>query len=226
MGSVSAQLSSGADQQPPSCSPSLRHLVWVWQFTTDAEPNIVGARLLEHGLGIILKTHDGMQWMCEYDKSPYAVSGPAQVGVLANYFETAGVPFHAWCVLHGVDPMREAQMAAEVLDAGARSVYLDIEPHSGFWRGTPRTPSAFGKELRRLAPERRVVALDRPAALDGERAADEGIRRLLGRDRAAAVLAHLQHAGELRALRRDRLPSPAGGRHARVPLRRLRPECS
>jgi LysM repeat protein len=129
-----------------------RHLVWVWQFSTDAEPNIVGARLLENGLGIVLKTHDGQQWMSEYDKSPYAVSGPAQLAVLANYYETAGVPFHAWCVVHGTEPLREAKMAADVLNAGARSIYLDVEPHSGFWRGTPADAVAFGKELRRLAP--------------------------------------------------------------------------
>ena len=151
LGLSAAVLSGGA--KPARAAPQgLRHLVWVWQFSTDAEPNIVGARLLEHGLGIVLKSHDGMQWMSEYDKSPYAVSGPAQLAVLANYFETAGVPFHAWCVVHGEDPLREAKMAAEVLIAGARTLYLDIEPHSGFWSGSAADAVTFGKELRRLAP--------------------------------------------------------------------------
>jgi LysM repeat protein len=106
--------------------------------------------------------------MSEYDKSPFAVSGPEQVATLANYYEAAGVPFHAWAVVHGVEPVREARMAAEVLAAGARSIYLDIEPHSGFWRGTPADAIAYGRELRRLQPDGRVVlSIDpRPWTLD------------------------------------------------------------
>jgi LysM repeat protein len=129
----------------------------VWQFSTDSEPDVIGAKLRDHDLGIILKTHDGVTWMSEYDTSPYAVSGPAQVQELANYFETAGVPFHAWCVVQGVNPKKEAQMAAGVALAGARSVYLDIEPHGGFWEGSAADAAAYGNELRRLAPDANIV---------------------------------------------------------------------
>ena len=134
-----------------------KHLVWVWQFTVDAEPNIIAARLRDNGLGIVLKTHDGLQWMSQYDTSPYAISGPAQAAVMANFFEQAGVPFHAWTVVQGVDPVREARMAADVLSAGARSIFLDVEPHPGFWRGTTAGAEAFGRELRRLQPNAHVV---------------------------------------------------------------------
>jgi LysM repeat protein len=133
------------------------HLAWVWQFSTDSEPDKLGAKLRDHGLGIILKTHDGVTWMSEYDKSPYAVSGPEQVQTLVKYFEDAGVPFHAWCVVHGSSPEKEAQMAAGVALSGARSVYLDVEPHAGFWQGTPADAAAYGAELRRLAPEANIV---------------------------------------------------------------------
>jgi LysM repeat protein len=133
------------------------HLAWVWQFSTDSEPDKLGAKLRDHGLGIILKTHDGVTWMSEYDKSPYAVSGPEQVQTLVKYFEDAGVPFHAWCVVHGSRPEKEAQMAAGVALSGARSVYLDVEPHAGFWQGTPADAAAYGAELRRLAPEANIV---------------------------------------------------------------------
>jgi len=133
------------------------HLAWVWQFSTDSEPDIIGAKLRDHGLGIILKTHDGVTWMSEYDTSPYAVSGPEQVQVLAKYFEDAGVPFHAWCVVHGSRPEKEAQMAAGVALSGARSVYLDIEPHAGFWQGSAADAQAYGAELRRLAPDANIV---------------------------------------------------------------------
>lgn len=132
------------------------HLAWVWQFSTDGEPNTIGSKLRENGLGILLKTHDGVTWMAEYDTSKYAVTGQPQVQVLASYFEGAGVPFHAWCVLHGSDPIEEARMAAAVLLSGARSLFLDVEPHAGFWRGTPQDAVKFGQELRRLAPDKEV----------------------------------------------------------------------
>jgi LysM repeat protein len=134
------------------------HLVWAWQFSVDAAPNFIGARLRDNNLGLLLKTHDGIEWMGQYDKSPFAVSGPAQVQTLARYYEDAGVPFHAWAVLKGIDVIREARMAADVLGAGVRSLYLDIEPFDGFWRGSGADALAFGKELRRLQPNARVVA--------------------------------------------------------------------
>ena len=133
------------------------HLMWVWQFSTDGEPNVLGAKLRDHGLGMILKTHDGVTWMSEYDTSKYAISGPAQLQVVAKYFEDAGVPFHVWCVLHGTDPIKEAQMAAATVLSGARSIFLDVEPHSGFWQGTPLQATQFGQEFRRLAPDAKVV---------------------------------------------------------------------
>ena len=140
-----------------SRAAALSHLVWVWQFSTDDEPNRIGARLRDHGLGILLKTHDGLDWMAEYDRSRYAVSGPTQAAVLAGFYEDGGVPFHAWCVVRGINPLREAGMAADVLAAGARSLYLDVEPHSGFWQGTAADARAFGNELRRLQPDAHVV---------------------------------------------------------------------
>jgi LysM repeat protein len=134
-----------------------RHLAWVWQFSVDGAPNVIGAKLREHNLGILLKTHDGVEWMSEYDKSPYAVSGPRQIETLVRYYEDAGVPFHAWCVIKGIDPIREARMAADVFGAGVRSLFLDLEPHDGFWRGTTADALTFGNELRRLQPNAWVV---------------------------------------------------------------------
>lgn len=143
--------------KPARAAGELSHLVWVWQFTADASPEKIGGRLREHGLGILLKTHDGVEWMSKYDKSPFAVSGPAQAKLLASYYESAGVPFHAWTVVTGDDPLREARMAAEVLNAGARSLFLDVEPHSGFWYGTGADALAYGRELRRLQPNAKIV---------------------------------------------------------------------
>lgn len=100
-----------------------------------------------------MKTHDGADWMSDFDRSPDAVSGPAQVAKLAAFFEAGGVPFHAWYNAHGLDPRAEAEMCADVLSAGARSLFIDLEAHGGFWEGTPRGALHFGKILRARHPD-------------------------------------------------------------------------
>jgi len=128
------------------------HLAWVWQFQHDGAREQIRDVLAAHGLGIAIKTHDGTDWMSEYDDTPEAITGPASIGALAQYFEDGGVPLHAWGVLHGDDPVTEATRAAQVLDAGARSMIVDLEAHSGFWRGTNEDAERYGEELRRLQP--------------------------------------------------------------------------
>ena len=145
-----------------------KHLVWVWQWNADAEPHVVAPRLREHNLAIAMKTHDGVEWMSKYDKSRYAINGPAQVATLAKYFEDAGVPFHAWNVVKNEDIMLEARMAAEVLKAGARSLILDVEPGNSFWVGPGSDALAYGREIKRLVPNARIsLSIDaRPWMLD------------------------------------------------------------
>jgi hypothetical protein len=130
------------------------HRAWVWQFSDDGPPDRLRSVLAANGLGIILKTHDGTDWMSRYDHSPTAVSGPASIAAIARFFEAGGVPFHAWGVVKGLDPEREAVMAAEVVSAGARSMVLDLEPSDGgsFWEGNAYTALAFGRQFRRLQP--------------------------------------------------------------------------
>jgi len=149
-----------------ACEPQA--LSWVWQFSVDGPLGDIAAVLAEHHMGIILKTHNGTDWMAVDDRSPDAVSGPRQVAALARYFEERGVPFHAYAVVTGVDPAREAAMAAEVLAAGARSIFLDLEPWHGYWQGSAEDARLFGRELRRLQPNGVVVTTvePRPWALD------------------------------------------------------------
>jgi LysM repeat protein len=134
-----------------------RHLVYVWQFSTDGAAAAIRRALAERGLGIVLKTHDGLEWMSEYDDAPGAVDGPDRVAELAAFFEAGGVPFHAWAVVHGEAPAREAERAAQVLAAGARSLTLDVEPHPGFWTGDAAAARAFGRALRRRQPDAWLV---------------------------------------------------------------------
>jgi LysM repeat protein len=134
-------------------SSHLSHLAWVWQFSFDGPARKIRDVLAAHNLGVILKTHDGTSWMARYDQSPDAVSGPSRIAELRTLFENGGVPFHTWAVVRGRDPEQEAAMAADVLEAGARSMTLDLEPFPGFWTGTPQDGVAFGRALRRRQPD-------------------------------------------------------------------------
>ena len=80
---------------------------WVWQFDTDGDPAFVRHVAADRNMRVIVKTHDGLNWMSKWDSSPKAVSGPEQVGVLRDYFGKAGVAFDAWCVPTGVDAVAE-----------------------------------------------------------------------------------------------------------------------
>ena len=137
------------------------HRAWVWQFSADGAPTTIASKLASAGMAVMVKTHDGLDWMSTYDSSPSAVSGPGQVAVLASLFEGRGVPFHAWSVIKGIDPVAEAQMAADVLANGARSLTLDLEGSAGFWVGSPAAAVAFGEELRKRTPFGRVdISID------------------------------------------------------------------
>lgn len=152
---------------PPCGTPPF--LTWVWHFGTDGPAQQIASKLAASRGGVIVKTHNATDWMAKQDSTPDAVTGPEQVAALARLFEANGVPFHAYAVVKGIDPIMEAQMAASVLAAGARSLFLDLEPWSGYWQGTPEGALAFGAELRRLQPGATIVtAIDpRPWALGG-----------------------------------------------------------
>jgi LysM repeat protein len=171
-GSV-AEPGSAAPLESPLASTAatavdLHHYAWIWQFRHDGDPGKIRDTLAEHGLGIALKTHDGVSWMSRYDPTPQAVSGPRRIESYANYFEQAGVPFHAWAVVKGTNPAREAQLASDVLNSGARTLILDLEAHAGFWVGSRRDAASFGQALRRLQPSARLsTSIDpRPWEID------------------------------------------------------------
>ena len=127
-------LDSLFDSAPEACAATIedsRPLVWVWKFSADGPPDPIRYDLATNGLGIILKTNDGTSWMTKFDSTEHAITGPAQVEKMARYFEDAGIPFHTWFVAKGVEPLWEARMCNDVLNAGSRSIYIDLEPPDG-----------------------------------------------------------------------------------------------
>jgi hypothetical protein len=147
---------SRAQAAPASRAPATidRPLAWVWRWSDDGDPGAIRDRLAQHQMAAMVKTNDGTSWMSRWDRSQGAMSGPAQVREIADYFEAAGVPFHAWGVTRGADPAGEAQIAAEVLASGARSFTFDLEPAEGnsYWHGSPDSAARLDEELRKIAP--------------------------------------------------------------------------
>jgi hypothetical protein len=137
------------------------HRAFVWQFASDGALDTIAESLHGTGIGVTLKSHDGLDWMAKYDHAPDAITGQQRLRNVGQYFEDRGIPFHAWCVVKGSEPEREAQMAAEVLAAGARSLTIDLEGYAGFWVGSPEDANRYGAELRRLSPFGRVdISID------------------------------------------------------------------
>jgi len=157
-----AAASLGASScEPPAPNPlvplrgrarGMTHLAWAWHFGVDSPPERIASVLAQNNMGLILKSHNGTEWMSRWDSSDFAITGPGRIAILSNYFERYGIPFHTYCVLQGLDPQREAAMCADVISAGARSIFIDVEPWSGYWQGTPQAAQYFGQEFRRLQP--------------------------------------------------------------------------
>ncbi len=134
-----------------------RHQAWVWQFNIDGDPWQIRETLAKRNMAILLKTHDGTNWQARWDGSPYAIAGPDDVAEIARFFEAGGVPFHAWCGVKGHSPAAEAEMASDVLSAGARSLALDLEPYDGFWVGDRIDAIRYGHYLRQRQPDAKIV---------------------------------------------------------------------
>lgn len=132
---------------------------WVWRFDEDGEPESIRREAAARNMRVILKTHDGLSWMSRWDDSAHAVSGPEQLRRLRDYFAEANVPVDAWCVPAGTDPVAEAEMCSQVIDAGIENLYLDLEKPDGsnFWQGTNEDAVRFGAELRRLQPRASIL---------------------------------------------------------------------
>jgi hypothetical protein len=128
------------------------HLAWAWHFGVDGPPERMASILAQNNLGLILKTHNGCDWMSKWDNSEWAITCPGRVQILSNYFERYGIPFHSYWVAQGLDPLKEAAMCSDVLNAGARSIFVDLEPWAGYWAGSADNAKIFVQEFQRLQP--------------------------------------------------------------------------
>jgi murein DD-endopeptidase MepM/ murein hydrolase activator NlpD len=86
-----------------------------------------------------VKTSNDVRWQGAIDtKAAMEINGPADITNWANKLAAAGLELHTWCVVTGGDVAGEA---AKIIDAckapGVKSMVIDVEPHDGYWKGTP-----------------------------------------------------------------------------------------
>ena len=144
----------------PHDRPSItnqKNLIWVWQFSEDGTKYAIRDHLAKYNLGVVMKTHDGTDWMSEFDPSVDAIDGPEKIHELAQFFESSGVPFHTWSVPNGINPLKEAEMTILAYEAGSRSIFLDVEHTIGFWRGTNQAAYVFGEKLRNFSSDMSIT---------------------------------------------------------------------
>jgi hypothetical protein len=158
LGANQLQLTEAAPLYPV-CAGDLRHLSWVWHFPVDGSKEAIAQKLSASRMGVILKSHDGTDWMANHDHSP-TLSVPRR---WANW-PTSSSPRRRSLPMPSSrpGPDNRGHMAAQVLNSGARGIIFDLEPWAGYWRGSPHSAQVFGQELRRLAPQGVVITAVEP----------------------------------------------------------------
>ncbi|MCZ7545504.1 MAG: C39 family peptidase [Anaerolineae bacterium] len=113
---------------------------------------------------IWVKVIDGDKWQAHYDNSgkhDLRISGPADLARWVQKCRTAGIDVHAWCVPHGLNVPQEAAMIVACCHVeGIKSMILDVEVGSNYFRGGPRAARELGERIRQGIPGRFHLALN------------------------------------------------------------------
>ena len=116
--------------------------VWHWKGAGVGERSIEAlvANLKRNAPNvrqIWVKTSDGSDWQGRFDAGGgnMAVNGVADIQRWVSILTANNMEFHAWCVPKGENVDAEANLISTVCKVpGVKSMILDIEPYTGFWR--------------------------------------------------------------------------------------------
>lgn len=125
---------------------------FIWQLNKDypeGSPSDTSLPITR----VLVKTHDGTDWMSTYDNHPNAISGPAALKTLKNSYNAQGIEVAAWFVPKTTDVATQLAMAKAVIDAGVTTLYADVEPFAGFCLpNCEYLADTFWKQLREQRP--------------------------------------------------------------------------
>lgn len=105
---------------------------------------------------LFVKTSDGTNWQGDFDtttKTDLRVKGPQDLARWVQKCARAGLDVHAWAVPKGLNVPLESRLIIEACRvAGVRSMILDVEVGSSYFRGGPQAARDMGDLIRRGAP--------------------------------------------------------------------------
>lgn len=115
--------------------------IWHWKGDSLAEKTIEEfvrnlKRFTPHVTQVFVKTSDGSDWMGRFDSNAdMKISGTDAIKRWVQILEANGLEFHAWCVPKGQNINAETDLIIQTCQvAGVKSMVLDVEPYTGFWR--------------------------------------------------------------------------------------------
>src|SRR5260221_5685099 len=113
--------------------------------------------------GLFGKVTDGTDWMGAFDsptnpKPDLAINGPNDINRWVSTLAKYNLEFHAWALPKGVDPNAEGTLLMQVCQQpGVRSMILDVEGGTGFFRGARAAGPPLMTRLRSgMPPAHRV----------------------------------------------------------------------
>ncbi len=107
---------------------------------------------------VLVKVTDGTDWMGTFEsttdpKPDLAINGPNDINRWVTKLARYNLEFHAWALPKGVDPDGEAALLAQVCQQpGVKSLILDVEGGTGFYRGPRESVRALMTRLRGAIP--------------------------------------------------------------------------
>jgi murein DD-endopeptidase MepM/ murein hydrolase activator NlpD len=105
-----------------------------------------------------VKVTDGTDWMGTFEsasdpKPDLAINGPNDISRWVTKLARYNLEFHAWALPKGVKPEAEAALMTQVCQVpGVRSLILDVEGGSGFYRGGRASVRPLMTRLRASIP--------------------------------------------------------------------------
>lgn len=123
---------------------------WIWQLNTDYPGANGDDTKLPIG-EVWVKTHDGVSWMGMFYGHSAVPIDAKSVANLKRIYNDQGIDFVPWCVPKGTDPLREAQLANEVI-AVTGSMVFDVEPYQHFWEGPKSNIRPYIRAIRAANP--------------------------------------------------------------------------
>lgn len=100
----------------------------VSRLIADTMPNVDG---------VFLQTSQGVKWQGDFDNDPKEVGGPNAISQWVSALASRGLDTHIWGIPQGLNVAEEARRFIEAARVpGVRSLGLDVEHGSAYYRGT------------------------------------------------------------------------------------------